>query len=114
MNENPPLSQPTGELGNPRDDDQPLAEATGGGHCPMPPAPPETGSHLPKTGNWFDEATDQELEEYIEAHIEGAAGLDAEFDYQPDDDWEPDDAPDEMNDCEDEIDFAPFGGDEGD
>lgn len=115
MNENPLLSQPTGEPGNPRDDDQPLAEATGGGQSPLPPAPHGTDSPRPQTGNWFDEATDRELEEYIEARIEEAAGLDAEYDYQPDDDdWEPDD-PDGMTDSEDdEIDLDPFGGDEGD
>lgn len=115
MNESTPLSQPTGEPGNPRDDDQPLAETADGGQIPVPPAPLGTGSHRPQTDNWFDEATDQELEEYIEARIEEAAGLDDEFDYQPDDDWEPDDDPDEMTDWEDdEIDLDPFGGDEGD
>jgi hypothetical protein len=115
MNENPPHSQPNGEPGNPRDDDQPLADAAGGGQSPVPPVPPGTGPHRPHTANWFDEATDQELEEYIEARIEEAAGLDDECDYPPDDDWEPDDCPDEMADREDdEIDFDPFGGDEGD
>jgi hypothetical protein len=115
MNENPFLSHPTSEPGNPWDDDQPLTEAAGGGQSPVPPAPPGTGSHLPQTDNRFDEATDQELEEYIEARIEEAAGLDDEFDYQPDDDWEPDYGPDEMTDWEgEEIDFDPFGGDEGD
>jgi hypothetical protein len=108
MNQSSPRSQTTGEPGNPRDDNQPLAEAAGGGQSPVPPTPLGTGSHRPPAGNWFDEATDRELEEYIEARIEEAAGLDAEFDYQQDND------PDEMNDCEDEIDFDPFGGDEGD
>jgi hypothetical protein len=114
VNENPPLSQSTGEPGNPRDDDQPLADVAGGGLSPVPPTPPGTDPHRPHTANWFDEATDQELEEYIEARIEEAAGLDDEYDYQPDDDWEPDDF-EEMTDWEDdEIDFDPFGGDEGD
>jgi hypothetical protein len=115
MNENPPLSQPIDGPGNPRDDDKPLAEAAGSGQRPVPPTPPGTGSHRPPAGNCFDEATDQELEEYIEARIEEAAELDDEFDYPPDDDWEPDYEPDEMTDWEDEeIDLDPFGDDKGD
>lgn len=110
MNENPPLSQPTGEPGNTRDDDQPLADTAGGGQSPVPPAPPRIGSHWSRTGNWFDEATDEELEEYLDAHPEQVSDAEPEGKWEPDEYPEPDDYPDEMIDSY----LDGWGGDEGD